>query len=104
MTTPGTTPGEACPCCLQAQEDIKAAVAEALADPLAQLEALAKDEYCAILRTGGEESFTVSVYSEPDMTKGGFHYWIAEPGEDEATEVPRTEALALLKGGDDEQG
>ena len=35
MTTPGTTPGEACPCCLQAQEDIKAAVAEALADPLA---------------------------------------------------------------------
>ena len=37
MTTPGTTPGEACPCCLQAQEDIKAAVAEALADPLAML-------------------------------------------------------------------
>ena len=77
---------------------IDACVAEALADPLAMLEALAKDEYCAILRTGGEESFTVSVYSEPDMTKGGFHYWIAEPGEDEATEVPRTEALALLAG------
>ena len=26
-----TTPGEPCPCCLQAQEDIKAAVAEARA-------------------------------------------------------------------------
>jgi len=35
MTTSGTTPGEACPCCLQAQEDTKAAVAKALADPLA---------------------------------------------------------------------
>jgi hypothetical protein len=32
MTTPGTTPGEACPCCLQAQEDTKAAVAKALAE------------------------------------------------------------------------
>ena len=37
MTTPGTTPGEACPCCLQAQEDTKAAVAKALADLLAML-------------------------------------------------------------------
>ena len=82
-----------------AHDRAAACVAEALADPLAALEALAKDEYCAILRTGGEESFTVSVYREPDMTKGGFHYWIAEPGEDEATEVPREEAQAVLLAG-----
>ena len=53
MTTPGTTPGEPCPCCLQAREDIKAAVAEArelLVEIVERLAELLGDALCDLRR------------------------------------------------------
>jgi hypothetical protein len=80
-----TTPGEPCPCCLQAQEDIKAAVAEAR-EPLRMLEALAKmGTYCR----------------RPDVQVwhifGVFRYQLFNPETRLYEDIPHAKAEQLLR-------
>ena len=92
MTTPGTTPGEACPCCLQAQEDIKAAVAEALADPLAMLERLAREfDGCAEANSRDFDG----VWAMVEIGKRGKVYYAVN-----GRRYPREEAAAMLAAGE----